>query len=95
MTAWFRRMGAFGLVTGATNPLPAAIVGDVVRRDRAGRAVGVLNTAGDLGSVGGPLVLGALVEGFGFTSAFVTTAALLLGAAALAVRMRETMPATA
>lgn len=88
-------MGAFGLVTGATNPLPAAIVGDVVSKDRAGRAVGVLNTAGDLGSVGGPLVLGALVEGFGFTSAFLTTAALLLAAAGLAIRMRETMPATA
>lgn len=91
-TAFLMLMGLFGLATGISTPLPAAIVGDVVDAERAGRAVGVLNAAGDLGSVAGPVILGTLVEAAGFPAGFWATGLMLALGALMAVRMHETLP---
>lgn len=83
----------YGIGTGLTSVTPPAIVGDVTEPKDAGKAMGVLNTAGDLGSVAGPLVSGWLADAAGYGWGFGASAGLLLAAAIVALRMRETLPA--
>ena len=85
-------MGMYGIATGLTAVTPPAVVGDLVPPQRTGVAIGVLNTAGDFGSVLGPLVSGVLAEAYGFPAGFGASAALLAIGAVLALRMRETLP---
>lgn len=85
-------MVAYGVGSGLTSVTPPAIVGDVTPPEDTGKAVGVLNTAGDLGSVAGPLVSGWLATEVGFAAAFWAAAALLALAAVVAAPMRETLP---
>ncbi|MGH8901424.1 MAG: MFS transporter [Egibacteraceae bacterium] len=96
---WARSVPAFlalltlyGISTGLVSVAPAAIIGDVVPPGRSGIGVGALSTAGDLGSVLGPLVSGWLADQAGYSWAFGASAALLLFASATAFRMRETLP---
>ena len=86
-------MGLYGVGTGLTSVTPPAVVGDVTPAERTGVGIGVLNTAGDLGSVLGPLVSGALAEAFGYGWGFGASAGLLAVGAVFALRMRETLPA--
>ena len=86
-------MTLYGVGTGLTSVTPPAIVGDVTAPEDTGKAVGVLNTAGDLGSVLGPLVSGWLAQEAGFGWGFGASAALLLLGAVVGARMRETLPA--
>jgi MFS transporter, DHA1 family, multidrug resistance protein len=88
-------MGLYGVGTGLTAVTPPAIVADVVPKEQAGLGVGILNTAGDLGSVLGPLVSGALAQAFGYTWGFGAAGALLVVGGLVAVRMRETLPSAA
>lgn len=88
-------IAAYGVATGFTAVTPPAVVGDLVPPARTGVAIGVLNTAGDLGSVLGPLVSGALVDAFGYTEGFGAAALLLAVSAVLGLRMRETLPGKA
>jgi MFS transporter, DHA1 family, multidrug resistance protein len=88
-------MALYGFATGFTSVTPPAIVGDIVPTWRTGVSIGVLNTAGDLGSVLGPLVSGVLAEHYGYTVGFGASAVLLIGAGVVALRMRETLPARA
>lgn len=83
-------MALYGFATGLTSVTPPAVVADIVPRARTGAAVGVLNAAGDLGSVLGPLVSGALAEAAGYGWGFGASAGLLAVAAVFALRMRET-----
>jgi MFS family permease len=61
-------LALYGVGTGLTSVTSPAVVGDVVPPERTGIGVGVLNTAGDLGSVLGPLVSNWLagVPGYGW-----------------------------
>ena len=86
-------MALYGIGTGLTSVTPPAIVGDVAGPADTGKAVGVLNTAGDLGSVGGPVVSGWLADEVGYGAAFGLSGALLMLAALVALGMRETLPA--
>jgi MFS family permease len=86
-------MACHGIATGLTAVTPPAIVGDVVPAERAGVGVGALSTAGDLGSVVGPLLCGWIAGQAGYGWAFGVTGALLLAAAVVAFRMRETLTA--
>jgi MFS transporter, DHA1 family, multidrug resistance protein len=93
--AFLVAMGLYGIGTGLTSVTPPAVVGDVVDPERTGVAIGVLNTAGDLGSVLGPLVSGYLAEHLGYGWGFGAAAAFLAIGGVYAMRMRETLPAAA
>lgn len=84
-------LGVFGVATGFASPVPPAVLGDVTADGRSGLGVGLLNTAGDLGAVAGPIVSGWLADLAGFPAAFALAGALLALGAMLAVRMRETL----
>ena len=85
-------MSLYGIGTGFTSIAPAAIVGDIAPPERAGSAIGVLNTFGDLGSVLGPLTSGWLADQAGYGWGFGLAAGLLAVAAGAAFAMRETLP---
>jgi MFS family permease len=95
VTSFLIVLALYGVATGFTSVTPPAIVGDVVPASRTGMSIGVLNTAGDLGSVLGPVISGLLAERLGYPWGFGASAALLLVAGAVALRMRETLPARA
>lgn len=86
-------LALYGAATGLTSVTPPAVVADVVPPEHTGVGVGALNTAGDLGSVLGPLVSGALVDLAGYGWGFGIAAAFLLLGAVAGARMRETLPA--
>jgi MFS transporter, DHA1 family, multidrug resistance protein len=86
-------MALYGVGTGFSSVTPPAMVGDIVPAERAGTGIGVLNTAGDLGSVLGPMISGALAEAFGYGAGFAAAAVLLAVAGVAALRARETLPA--
>lgn len=85
-------LAVYGLATGLTSITPPAIVADVVPPERSGVAVGVLNTAGDLGSVLGPLVSGWLAQQYGYLVGFGASGVLLAVGGVFALLMRETLP---
>ena len=85
-------MALYGVGTGLTSVTPPAVVADVVPYERTGVGVGVLNTAGDLGSVAGPLVSGWLAGQYGYAWGFGASAALLAVGGMVALTMRETLP---
>jgi len=84
-------LGFYGVGTGLASVPPPAIVGDVTADDDTGTGIGVLNTAGDLGTVGGIAISGGLAEVAGFPLGFAAPAVLLLIAAGAAARMPETL----
>jgi MFS family permease len=91
--AFLVALAVYGAGSGLTSVTPGAVVADVVPRERTNLGVGVLNTAGDLGSVLGPLLSGLIAQLAGYGWAFGLSAALLLVGAGAAARMRETLPA--
>jgi MFS transporter, DHA1 family, multidrug resistance protein len=91
--AFLVAMALYGIGTGLTSVTPPAVVADVVPSEQTGLGVGVLNTAGDLGSVAGPLVSGFLAQQYGFGWGFGASALLLVAGAVAAFAMRETLPA--
>jgi MFS transporter, DHA1 family, multidrug resistance protein len=90
--AFLAVMAAYGIATGLTSVTPPAVVADVVPVERTGVGVGVLNTAGDLGSVLGPLVSGWLAQQYGYGWGFGISGALLAAGGIAALTMRETLP---
>ena len=88
-------LALYGVGTGLTSVTSPAVVGDVVPPERTGIGVGVLNTAGDLGSVLGPLVSNWLAGVPGYGWGFGASALLLAISGGVALRMRETLPARA
>lgn len=93
--AFFVVLALYGLGTGFTSVVPPAVAGDVVPAERSGLAMGVLNTAGDLGVMLGPLASGLLADHVGYSWGFGVSAALLVVAALAAARMRETLGSAA
>lgn len=94
LSAFLVVMALYGIATGLSSVTPAAIVGDVVPAERTGVGIGVLNTAGDVGSVLGPLASGFIADRAGFVWGFGASAAVLALGALAALRMRETLPQT-
>ncbi len=83
-------MAVFGLGSGLLDVAPGAMLGDVAG-GRGGTVVAAYQMAGDIGSLTGPVVAGALADTAGFGTAFAVTTAVLLAAAAVAFRAPETL----
>lgn len=92
LLAW---MAVQGLATGMVAAVPSAVVGDLVPHDVAGRGVGILGVARDIGAVVGVQASGILADRFGFDPVFGVTAALLGIAFVGTLAMRETLESEA
>jgi MFS family permease len=80
---------ALGAVTvGSVQALVTALTGDVVSLAQRGRAIGLLHTAGDLGSAIGPLVAYALMPWVGLRGVYLLCAGLFAAGLALAMLFR-------
>jgi DHA1 family multidrug resistance protein-like MFS transporter len=86
----FIAMVVFGFGSGLLDVAPSAMLGDVVGR-RGGTVIAAYQMAGDVGSLGGPLVAGALADSTGFSAAFASTAVILGAAALVATQAPETL----
>ena len=85
-------MAVLGVAGGYSRPGPTAIVGDVAPPDARGVAVAGYRTAGDVGALIGPIIVGLVAESFGYGPAFVAVAAMAVLAFVAAVAARETAP---
>jgi MFS family permease len=81
-------LALLGLGSGLLDVAPGAIVGDLVE-GRAGPVFAAYTMSSDIGSVGGPVVAGAIAD-VSYGAAFFTTSGILGLAAALAVVAPET-----
>lgn len=82
-------LAVFGLGSGLLDVAPSAVVGDLLK-GRGGTMVAGFQMAGDVGAVVGPAAAGALVDSVSYAAAFGMTAAVLVVAALLGLRARET-----
>jgi MFS family permease len=83
-------MTAIGVGGALVGTAPGAVVGDIMR-GRGGRVVAVFQMASDAGSIAGPLAAGWLADTASFGTAFGACAVVMFGAAAMSVRMPETL----
>ena len=80
---------SLGAVTGGSvQALATALTGDLVSQAQRGRAIGLLHTAGDLGSAIGPPAAYFLIPWFGLQGAYLLCAGLLVAGLALAMLFR-------
>ena len=70
---------------GSVQALTTALTGDLVKQAQRGRAIGLLHTAGDLGSALGPLVAYALMSWIQLPGVYILCAVLLACGAAMAL----------
>ena len=68
---------------------PSAIVGDVLE-GKGCQVIGLFQMAGDAGAMVAPLILGAIADGYGYRPAFLVSAALMLVAVAVSIKLPET-----
>jgi MFS family permease len=87
--AYLAALGVAGFGSGLLDVGPAAMIGDIIDRD-GGTVVASYQMAGDVGSVAGPVAGGFLVDSASYGTAFVLAAAVLGGAAVLALASPET-----
>jgi MFS family permease len=73
------------VVAGSIQALVTAQTGDLVEQGQRGRAIGMLHTAGDLGSAAGPLFAYGLLVWIGLSGVFVLSAGLFAVGAVLAL----------
>jgi MFS family permease len=84
LLAWGGSLGIVaGMLTiavsgGSLQSLATALTGDSAARSQRGRAIGLLHTAGDLGSALGPSVAYALLPALGLRAVYLVCAALFL-----------------
>jgi MFS family permease len=83
-------MTAIGLGGAFVGTAPGAVVGDIMR-GRGGSVVAVFQMASDAGAITGPLAAGWLADTASFGAAFGACAVVMAAAAAMAVRMPETL----
>ncbi|MFQ5948371.1 MAG: MFS transporter, partial [Acidimicrobiia bacterium] len=81
---------AFGGAAALASIPPPTLAGDLAPPGAEGASVGLYRTAGDLGFVIGPLLLGAVAENGAFETGFFLSGGLLLVAALVAVGIGET-----
>jgi len=80
---------ALGAVTGGSvQALVTALTGDLVSQAQRGRAIGLLHTAGDLGSAIGPPAAYALIPWIGLRGVYLLCAGLFAAGLALALLFR-------
>ena len=82
---------AFGVVLGYLAPAPAAIIADLAPQGAIGAVMGLYRTAGDIGLLFGPAVVGWVAGHLGFGAAFAGAAGCTILVAALGIGMRETL----
>jgi MFS family permease len=80
----------FGVGSAYLGTAPGAVVGDVMR-GRGGRVVAVFQMASDLGAILGPVVAGELVRNLSYPVAWSVTAAVMVLAVLMTLRMPETL----
>lgn len=85
-------MGVLGIANGYSRPGPTSIVGDVAPPDARGVAVAGYRTAGDVGALVGPIVVGIVAEQLGYGPAFIAVGAMAVLAFVAAMMARETAP---
>jgi MFS transporter, DHA1 family, multidrug resistance protein len=85
-------LALLGFANGYSRPGPTSIVGDVAPPDARGVAVAGYRTAGDVGALIGPIVVGLVAEHFGYGPAFVAIGVVGALAFVAAVLARETAP---
>jgi MFS transporter, DHA1 family, multidrug resistance protein len=76
---WMLAAGRLG------NSIPVAMLSDHSGGGRMGRMVGANRFVGDFGLVIGPLLAGVLIDRAGYSAAFLTTAAIVIGATVILV----------
>ena len=69
--------GVLALATSVAGPAPAAFAADVVGEESRGAALGLFRTAGDLGLLAGPPLLGLVADSSGYGWAFGINAMLV------------------
>jgi MFS family permease len=84
-----------GLSSGYARPGPTSIVADVASPEQRGVAVAGYRTAGDVGALLGPIIVGVIAQYFGFRFAFIALGAFAVLAAVVVLLARETAPARA
>lgn len=82
-----------GAGAGILNPAQQATVADVIGNDRSGGSVlAGFQMATDVGTIIGPVLVGVLVDRFGYAEGFLATGVILLLAALAWLPARETLP---
>lgn len=80
-----------GMGAGVLNPAQQAAVADVIGADRAaGKVLATFQMASDSGAILGPVLVGVVVDRFGFTAGFAVSGGLLLTAVVPWLIARET-----
>ena len=88
-------VGVLGIASGYARPGPTSIVADVASPEQRGVAVAGYRTAGDVGALVGPIVVGVIAQYLGYGPAFVALGAFAIVAAVVVLLARETAPARA
>ncbi|MDX1691292.1 MAG: MFS transporter [Acidimicrobiia bacterium] len=81
---------ASGVAAALASIPPPTLAGDLAPEGAVGVAVGVYRSAGDVGLIVGPLVVGAAADADAFTTGFVLVGVLLVVAAVIAAFIPET-----
>jgi MFS family permease len=87
--AYLAALAVAGFGSGLLDVAPAAMIGDLLG-GRGGIMIAFYQMAGDTGSVTGPIAAGFLVDAVSYSAAFALAAAVLGGAAILALLSPET-----
>jgi MFS family permease len=85
-------VAVIGIGSGYARPGPTAIVADVAAPGARGVAVSGYRTAGDIGALLGPIIVGVVAQTVGYRWAFTSTALFTLIAFVVAALARETAP---
>lgn len=81
-----------GAAGGFTNPAQQAVIADVIGNERSGgQVLSSFQMAMDLGSIGGPIIVGLLADIFGFKIAFAVCGVLSLIGVVAWIFARETL----
>ena len=81
-----------GLGAGLSNPPIQAALADIIGSDRnGGKTLAAFQMAGDCGTILGPLVIGWVVQQYGYKYAFLIAGAVILIALATWLRAKETL----
>ena len=83
-------MGILGVGTAFLGSAPAAVVGDVMGRQRGGTVVAIFQMIADVGAIAGPLLAGLLADQFGYHWALGSAALLCLLGIVVVFLMPET-----
>ncbi len=83
-------MGVLGVGTAFLGSAPAAIVGDVMGKQRGGTVVAIFQMVADVGAIAGPLVAGLLADHLGYHWALGSAAALCVMGIFVVILMPET-----